>query len=225
MSAVFPDCFVSRTNNNNPIDLDVLSPTHQTSQTHQGPCRDTILSIVGSLRDREVACSASDRQGSNFESCVWRTMWSHSSPHPREFLLAQFSLYVHKGCLKPDSFHSRLAVTPVFFILLVSVIESLLSFILVNKYQCRRELFSGGLFFVLQSKPTQRTYKWNLSVVYSIYRKPFFLYKKACVCAHQLRRVSVTSISGGLFLSISFENVFCCFCTVGILRENTIVLL
>ena len=28
------------------------------------------LSIVGSLRDREVACSASDRQGSNFESCV-----------------------------------------------------------------------------------------------------------------------------------------------------------
>ena len=28
------------------------------------------VSIVGSLRDREVACSASDRQGSNLESCV-----------------------------------------------------------------------------------------------------------------------------------------------------------
>ena len=28
------------------------------------------VSIVGGLRDREVACSASDRQGSNFESCV-----------------------------------------------------------------------------------------------------------------------------------------------------------
>ena len=28
------------------------------------------VSIVGSLRDREVACSAADRQGSNFESCV-----------------------------------------------------------------------------------------------------------------------------------------------------------
>ena len=28
------------------------------------------VSIVWSLRDREVACSASDRQGSNFESCV-----------------------------------------------------------------------------------------------------------------------------------------------------------
>ena len=34
------------------------------------------VSIVGSLRDREVACSASDRQGSNFESCVWRTVSS-----------------------------------------------------------------------------------------------------------------------------------------------------
>ena len=63
------------------------------------------VSIVGSLRDREVACSASHRQGSNFESCVWRTVSSHSSHHPREVFLAQFSLYVHKGGLKPDSFH------------------------------------------------------------------------------------------------------------------------
>ena len=63
------------------------------------------VSIVGSLRDREVACSASDRQGSNLESCVWRTVSSQSSHHPREVLLAQFSLYVHKGGLKPDSFH------------------------------------------------------------------------------------------------------------------------
>ena len=65
------------------------------------------VSIVGSLRDREVACSASDRQGSNFESCVWRTASSQSSHHPQEVLLAQFSLYVHKGGLKPDSFHFR----------------------------------------------------------------------------------------------------------------------
>ena len=56
------------------------------------------VSIVGSLRDREVACS-------NFESCVWRTVSSQSSHHPREVLLAQFSLYVHKGGQKPDSFH------------------------------------------------------------------------------------------------------------------------
>ena len=65
------------------------------------------VSIVGSLRDREVACSASDRQGSNFESCVWRTVSSQSSHHPQEVLLAQFSLYVHKGGLKPDSFISQ----------------------------------------------------------------------------------------------------------------------
>ena len=63
------------------------------------------VSIVGSLRVREVACSASDRQGSNFEFCVWRTVSSQSSHHPQEVLLAQFSLYVHKGGLKPDSFH------------------------------------------------------------------------------------------------------------------------
>ena len=63
------------------------------------------VSIVGSLRDREVACSASDRRGSNFESCVWRTVSSQSSHNPQEVLLAQFSLYVHKGGLKPDSFH------------------------------------------------------------------------------------------------------------------------
>ena len=60
------------------------------------------VSIVGSLRDREVACSASDRQGTNFESCAWRTVSSH---HPQEVLLTQFSLYVHKGGLKPDSFN------------------------------------------------------------------------------------------------------------------------
>ena len=69
------------------------------------------VSIVGSLRDREVACSASDRQGSNFESCVWRTVSSQSSHHPQEVLLAQFSLYVHKGGLKPDSFFQELIIT------------------------------------------------------------------------------------------------------------------
>ena len=65
------------------------------------------VSIVGSLRDREVAYSASDRQGSNFESCVWRTASSQSSHHPQEVLLAQFTTcqHVHKGGLKPDSYH------------------------------------------------------------------------------------------------------------------------
>ena len=75
------------------------------------------VSIVGSLRDREVACTGSDRQGSIFESCVWRTVSSQSSHHPQEVLLAQFSLYVHKGGLKPDSFHLLAAV----FIILENV--------------------------------------------------------------------------------------------------------
>ena len=39
------------------------------------------VGIVGGLRDRDVACLASDRQGSNFESCVWRTVSSQSSHH------------------------------------------------------------------------------------------------------------------------------------------------
>ena len=54
------------------------------------------VSIVGSLRDREVACSASDRQGSNFESCVWNTsvisiisLSSGGSPGPVQPICAQ----------------------------------------------------------------------------------------------------------------------------------------
>ena len=82
------------------------------------------VSIVGSLRDREVACSASDRQGSNFESCVWRTVSSQSSHHPQEVLLAQFSLYVHKGGLKPDSFHFHfLVVIPEVTIIIVHTFD------------------------------------------------------------------------------------------------------
>ena len=52
----------------------------------QGDCHDL------NLYDQEVACSASDRQGSYFESCVWRTVSSHSSHHSQEVFLAQFSL-------------------------------------------------------------------------------------------------------------------------------------
>ena len=63
------------------------------------------IQYCGSIRDREVVCSASDRKNSNFESCVWRSVSSHSSHHLREVLLVQFSLYVHKGGLKPHSSH------------------------------------------------------------------------------------------------------------------------
>ena len=63
------------------------------------------VSIMGSLCDQEVACTASDLQGLNLESCVWRAVPSHSSHHPQKVIQAQFSLYVHKSGLKPDSFH------------------------------------------------------------------------------------------------------------------------
>ena len=60
--------------------------------------------IVGSLRDLEVAWSASDYQGSSFEYCESKAVSSQSSHHPQEILLAKFRLYVHKGGLKPHSF-------------------------------------------------------------------------------------------------------------------------
>ena len=50
-------------------------------------------SILWGVRDREVACLALDRQGSNFESCVCRAVSSHSFHHSQEVLPAQFSLY------------------------------------------------------------------------------------------------------------------------------------
>ena len=48
------------------------------------PCSLEMFQYCGNLRNREVACSASDRQGSNFESSIWRAVSSHSSHHPRE---------------------------------------------------------------------------------------------------------------------------------------------
>ena len=91
-------------------------------------------SIEGSLRDRDVACSASDRQGSNFESCVWRTVSSQSSHHPQEVILAQFSLYVHKGGLKPDSFHFCLTKDLKINIIFTSFhFHSLLTFLLETR--------------------------------------------------------------------------------------------
>ena len=59
-----------------------------------------MIPYCGNIRDRDVACSASGRQGSNFESFVWKAMSSH---HPH--ILAPIRLYEHKGGLKPPSFH------------------------------------------------------------------------------------------------------------------------
>ena len=58
-----------------------------------------------SLRDREVACSASAHEGLSFKFCVWRAVSSRSSDLPQKVLLAQFSLHVHKCGLKPHSFN------------------------------------------------------------------------------------------------------------------------
>ena len=68
-------------------------------QCCKGYCKQTNQPIP------EVACSASDRHGSNFEFCVCRAVSSHSSHHPEEIILAQFSLYVYKSGLKPHPFH------------------------------------------------------------------------------------------------------------------------
>ena len=48
------------------------------------------LIFVVNLRVREVACLASDRQGSYFEFCVWRAGSSHSSHHHREIPVTQY---------------------------------------------------------------------------------------------------------------------------------------
>ena len=69
-------------------------------------------SIVGSLRDREVGCSASDRQGFNFESCVWRTESSHSSHHPRRFSWPSLAYTCAQRWPKIHTFHLRPRAMP-----------------------------------------------------------------------------------------------------------------
>ena len=73
--------------------------------------------------------------GLEFESCVWRAVSSRLSHHPQEVLLAQFSLYVHKGGLKPYSFHLlslviRISQDYAEFILKTFIVINLLIFIL-----------------------------------------------------------------------------------------------
>ena len=76
--------------------LGFVSRRFERNQNVCSPSTRNKLSIVGSSHDLEVACAASDLQGLNFESCVWRAVSSHSSHHPEDVILAQFSLYVHK---------------------------------------------------------------------------------------------------------------------------------
>ena len=118
------------------------------------------VSIVGSLRDREVACSASDRQDSNFESCVWRTVSSLSSHHPQEVLLAQFSLYVHKGGLKPDSFH--FIYLPLFAMMCV-----------ISKTVFLLLLWVGSWSITIEwSEVPENLFKGRLAIAINVWRRP-----------------------------------------------------
>ena len=71
---------------------------------YSGPKKQMFLSrsLVRSLCDREVACSPSDHKDSNFESCVWMAVSSHSSHHPQDVLLTSLA-HVCTSYLKPHS--------------------------------------------------------------------------------------------------------------------------
>ena len=101
------------------------------------------VSIMGSLRDREIACSASDLQGLNFGSCVWRAVSSHSSHHPQDVLLARFSLSVHKSGLKPDLCHVHPPPTP--------QQSDVLTFVFVSKKYILKSsiIFFNSTYFLL----------------------------------------------------------------------------
>ena len=71
---------------------------------HESPYnneRDRTLQVEGSGAMVKAACL----ENRNCKSCVWRAVSSHSSHHPNEVLLVQFSQHVHKVGRKPHSFH------------------------------------------------------------------------------------------------------------------------
>ena len=149
---------------------------------------------MGSLRDREVACSASDRQGSNFESCVWRTVSSQSSHHPQEVLLAQFSLYVHKGGLKPDSFHFYKVVPLPIWISIVTLVQ------LCNKFGAFNADENDSLKILIKSEISNiRGFEWN----FRPFIKIIFCYDN--LLAAILKMVNLT-MSGQYFPIISYKN-------------------
>ena len=100
---------------------------------------------MGSLRDREVAYSASDRQARILNPV---SVSFQSSHYPQEVLLAQFSLYVHKGGLKPDSFH--FTPSPLSFVFLLPLVNTssvlfLLFFLIIILFLYR---FLNSSFFL-----------------------------------------------------------------------------
>ena len=49
------------------------------------------------LRDGALRARPQTARAGISLSCIWMAVSSHSSSHPQEDILAQFSLYVHKG--------------------------------------------------------------------------------------------------------------------------------
>ena len=70
------------------------------------PAHSQRFNIVESLCDREVESSAQTARVRILNPVsVRRAVPSHSPLHSHEVLLTQFNLYVHRGGLKPHSFH------------------------------------------------------------------------------------------------------------------------
>ena len=69
------------------------------------------LSIVGSLRDREGSVLGLRPPSLEFRILCLEDSVISFIYYPQEVLLAKFSLYVHKGGLKPDSFHFSFAIS------------------------------------------------------------------------------------------------------------------
>ena len=93
-------------------------------------------------------CGASlGHQGSNFESCVWRAVSSHSSHHPQDVLAAQFSLYVHKGGLKLHLFYF---IRPCIYVALGTYQSSLIvseHLFVISKHVKLSKLNKYGLYY------------------------------------------------------------------------------
>ena len=67
--------------------------------------RGSVPGVGGLKKNKNVSSPSTCETQYCGEPPVLRTVSSQSSHRPQEVILAQFSLYVHKGGLKPDSFH------------------------------------------------------------------------------------------------------------------------
>ena len=105
------------------------------------------LSIVESLHDREVACSASDLQDLNLKSCVWRAVSSH-------YILRRF-FWPSLACMC-----TKVAKRPIHFILSFSE-EHVTLFHQREKYIAQHSAYSVDLYIILeQHSPFNKTLRY-----------------------------------------------------------------